>query len=531
MLFASYGFLAFLAVLFCVYYVVPIKFRWSVLLAASYFFYCMSGIENLAYILVTTITVYFAAIFIERGMVEQKKYLSEHKKGMTKEDKKAYKEKQRRKHICLLAATLLLNIGILAAVKYGNFFIANFNTVLKIAGSGKRLSFVDVVLPMGISFYTLQAIGYLIDIYRETVSAEKNIFKLALFISFFPQVVQGPISRFEDLSETLYSGHSFNARNFCHGLQRVLWGYFKKLVIADRVMIAVNTIIQNSDNYRGVFCLIGMLFYTIELYADFTGGIDITIGVAEALGIRIRENFIRPYFSKSLKEYWRRWHISMCSWFRDYVFYPVSSSRLMRKLYKYAGSHMGDKLGRRIPVYVSSFIVWAATGIWHGASWNFVVWGIANWFILMVSEELEPVYTRFHKCFPNLKKRKAYLLFETGRTFALVCCLNLFDCYDNIADTFRMLGSALTVHNWHIIWDGSLAGLGLSVYDYAVLFVGVALMVIVSLVQRGAGVRERISQMPYAVRFALWYGLFLAVLIMGEYGIGYDASQFIYNRF
>lgn len=531
MLFVSYAFLGFLIVLFCVYYLVPQRFQWQILLVASYLFYCASGIANLIYILLTTITVYAAARCIERNAMQQKKYLIEHKTEMTKEERKIYKGEQEKIRLRWLIGSLILNIGILAVVKYGNFFIANFNGILGMTGSDKRLSFMTLILPMGISFYTFQAIGYLIDVYRATITAEKNIFKFALFISFFPQVIQGPISRFGDLSNTLYCGHSFKVEIFCRGLQRILWGYFKKMVIADRIMAGVSTIMQNADVYNGVYSLIGMLFYTIELYADFTGGIDITIGIAEAMGIRVQENFIRPYFSKSLKEYWRRWHISMCSWFRDYIFYPVSSSKVMRNIFKFISTHLGGGLGRRLPVYISSFVVWSATGIWHGANWNFVVWGIANWLVLMVSEELEPLYERFHRRFPKLRRCKVYLLFEAGRTFMLVCCLNLFDCYDNVLDTFRIFRSIVTVHNWNVLMDGSLTGLGLSPYDYLVLTAGVVIMIIVSLVQRDGSVRTRIARMPYPVRFVLWYGLFLSVLLMGEYGIGYDASQFIYNQF
>ena len=501
------------------------------MLAASYLFYSVSGIENLIYIILTTVTVYITAIYIEHNALQQKKYFDVHKSVMTKEDRKIYKKKQEKIRFHCLIVCLILNIGILAVVKYGNFFISNCNSILNMFGNGKRLSFFKVVLPMGISFYTFQSIGYLIDVYHTTINAEKNIFKFALFISFFPQVIQGPISRFGDLSKTLYGGHSFKMENLCRGLQRMLWGYFKKMVIADRIMVGVNTIIQNTNDYCGVYYFMGMLFYTIELYADFTGGIDITIGVAEVMGIRVQENFIRPYFSKSLKEYWRRWHISMCSWFRDYIFYPVSSSKMMRRIFKFTSSYFGGKLGRRLPVYISSFIVWSATGIWHGASWNFVVWGIVNWIVLMVSEELEPLYARFHKRFPNIRRFKGYQLFEVGRTFILVCCLNLFDCYDNVLDTLRVFVSILTVHNWNVLLEGGLEKLGLSFYDYVILTIGVLIMIIVSLIQRGGSARTKILCMPYPVRFILWYGLFLIVLLMGEYGIGYDASQFIYNQF
>lgn len=201
------------------------------------------------------------------------------------------------------------------------------------------------------------------------------------------------------------------------------------------------------------------------------------------MGITVQENFHRPYFSKSLKEYWRRWHISMCSWFRDYVFYPVSVCKPMQEFSRFSRKHFGEVVGRRLPVYVSSFVVWSATGIWHGASWNFIVWGIANFVVLMVSEELEPLYGRFHERF-SVDGRLSYKIFQVGRTFLLICCLNLFDCYTKVSDTFRMFGSILTASNWKVLWDGSLLSLGMSGLDYGIVAAGCGLMLLVSLWQR-----------------------------------------------
>ena len=215
---------------------------------------------------------------------------------------------------------MVLNIGMLAVVKYTNFVIHNINGILEVAGSGSRLSFWDIALPMGISFYVFQTMGYAIDVYQGKYRAEENFFKLARFVSFFPQLIQGPISRFDHLAKSLYEPHSFHGKTVAFGLQRILWGFFKKLVIADRLVVAVNTIIGDTASYRGIWVFVGMLFYALELYADFTGGIDITIGVAQTMGISVTENFIRPYFSKNIKEYWNRWHITMGSWFTDYIF-------------------------------------------------------------------------------------------------------------------------------------------------------------------------------------------------------------------
>lgn len=510
MLFTSYGFLGFVAVLILVYYRIPKRYQWQLLLVADYLFYAAAGVTCVPYILTTTVTTYAAAVFIGRNMDNQGAYLIEYKAELSREERRAYKERQQKRRFRYVMACVLLNIGILAAVKCGKFD--------------------NLILPMGISFYTLQSLGYLIDVYRGTVPAEKNLFRFALFVSFFPQLIQGPISRFGDLEKSLYGGHDFDSRTVCYGLQRILWGYFKKLVIADRILMGVGTIIGSAKLYQGAYIFVGMLFYTVELYADFTGGIDIAIGIAQVLGITVEENFRRPYFSKSLKEYWRRWHISMCSWFRDYVFYPVSICRPMQKLVKYARGQFSAAVGKRLPVYVSSFAVWLATGLWHGISLNFVAWGLANWFVLMVSEELEPVYAGFHRRF-HVKKSMIYRLFQMLRTFLLVCCLNLFDCYAKFGTTVKMFFSMFTVHNWNILWNGSLMNIGLQAHDYAVLAIGVALLAAVSVAQRGGSVRDRIAKYACPVRFAVWYGMFLAVLLMGVYGIGYDANQFIYNRF
>lgn len=530
MLFTSYEFLGFIAILLLAYYLVPKRCQWMLLLAASYFFYFIAGAEYLAYILATTLTIYFAARKIEENADRQSAYLKAHKAELSKEERKAYKEGQQRIRFRWFLACLLLNLGILVAVKYTNFIISNVNGILAAFGQTRQLSFFKLALPLGISFYTFQALGYLIDVYRGTVPAEKSPFRFALFVSFFPQLIQGPISRYEDLAKTLYEEHAFSGKAVSYGLQRMLWGYFKKMVIADRVLAGVSTIIGDPVNYSGAYVLVGMLLYTLELYADFTGGIDITIGIAQTMGITVQENFNRPYFSKSLKEYWRRWHISMCAWFRNYLFYPVSVCKPMQKFIKFSRRHFGEAIGRRLPMYISSFVVWLATGIWHGANWNFIVWGLCNWAILMLSEELEPLYARFHARF-RVGRTLPYKIFQTARTFLLVCCLNIFDCYPSLSVTFGAYGSLLTARNWEILWNGSLLTLGLSGLDYAILSAGVAVLLAVSLLQRSGSVRDKIARRPYPVRFAIWYGLFLLVLLMGAYGIGYDASQFIYNQF
>lgn len=530
MLFTSYTFLAFLLVVFTVYYLLPKDWQWRFLLLASYVFYFASGVTNLFYILFTTISTYILVGYIQKRKDRQKAYLKEHKQELSREERKEYKAKEKKKQWHLLVLTLVLNIGMLAVVKYTNFAIYNVNSILKFAGSEQQLSFWNIALPMGISFYVFQTMGYAIDVYREKYRAESSFFRLALFVSFFPQLIQGPISRYDDLSQSLYEYHRFNGKTVAFGLQRILWGFFKKMVIADRIVVAVNTIIGDTETYQGVWVFVGMMFYALELYADFTGGIDITIGVAQTMGIKVTENFNRPYFSKNIKEYWNRWHITMGSWFTDYIFYPISVCGPMLKLSKFSRKHLGETIGKRVTIYLSCFVVWFATGIWHGSSWNFIVWGLANYVVIMVSQEFEPLYRRFHQKV-HVDGTFGWKLFQVLRTIFLMSSLRTFDCYRDVPLTFRMYGTMFTHFNWNELWSGALLELGLSLQDYVVLVIGFFLLLSVSLIQRSGSVREKIAAKKYPVRVAIWFGLFLLVLLWGSYGIGYDASQFIYNQF
>lgn len=508
----------------------PERFQWKILLVASYIFYFASGAENLCYILFTTASTYLIVRKIQTCKDVQEAWLKEHKKEISREEKKQYKQKAKKKQWRFLLLCLFLNIGMLAVVKYTNFVISNINGILDMAGSGTQLSFWNIALPMGISFYVFQTMGYAIDVYRGKYRAEENPWKLALFVSFFPQLIQGPISRFDALAESLFAPHRFCFRTVAFGLQRILWGFFKKLVIADRLVVAVNAIIGDTEAYTGAYVLIGMLFYALELYADFTGGIDITIGIAQTLGIRVTENFIRPYFSKNIKEYWNRWHITMGSWFTDYIFYPLSVCQPMLKLSRFCRAHMGEQAGKRVTVYLSCFAVWFATGIWHGASWNFIVWGLGNCLVILVSQELEPFYRWFHSKCP-VEGKRGWKVFQIVRTVFLMSCLRTFDCYRNVPLTFHMFGTMFTTLNWEGVFSGALLELGLTMTDYLVVIISAGILLAVSLVQRSGPVREKIAAKPYAVRFVIWFGLFLLVILWGTYGIGYDASQFIYNQF
>ncbi len=526
MLFTSYTFIFFILAVFVLYYAIPKKWQWPFLLFASYGFYAYSGWKFLFYLLFTSLTAYVATIQIGKLHEKQSVYLKEHKAELSREDKKEYKAKIKSKAKFWLVLCLVVNFVLLGVIKYTDFIIANVNQLI-----GGNFSFMNFALPMGLSFYMFQTMGYVIDVYWEKVEPEKNPFKVLLFTSFFPQLVQGPISRYGDLSETLFATHKFDWQVVSFGLQRILWGFFKKMVIADRLLTAVNTIIREPETYQGVFVLVGMFFYAIQLYADFTGGIDITIGVAETMGIKVKENFERPYFSKTIDEYWRRWHITMGTWFKDYIFYPISVSRSVIKKVPTWKKIFGDHIGKRMPIYLGTMVTWFVTGVWHGASWNFIVWGVLNGIIILLSQECKPLYDKFHEKF-NVRGKWGYEFFCMFRTFWLMSFLRSFDCYRNVPLTFAMMGTIFTNFSGSKLVDGTLLQLGIGLADYIVIIVGVILMLAVSIFKEKKGnVREAIATKPAIVRYAVPWGLFFATLIFGAYGIGYDASQFIYNQF
>ena len=457
MLFTSYGFIAFLAVLFALYYLIPRKWQWLLLLAADIVFYACAGWQGLVFMAATVTVSWAATNLMGRSLRRQKAYLaSDEGKALSRPERKEYKklEEKKRKRVFVLA--LLIDLGILAALKYTNFVIFNFNSLFS-----AEVAAVDWVLPLGISFYTFQTVSYVIDVYWEKVEPERNILKVALFTSFFPLLIQGPISRF----------------------------------------------------------------------ADFTGGIDITIGIAQVLGVSVKENFIRPYFSRNIAEYWRRWHISMGTWFKDYIFYPLSVAPWLLKLSKKARKSISDGFGKKLSVYVSTIVTWFLTGLWHGAAWNFVVWGLLNAFFILLAEEFKPLSVRFREKHTRLVSGFGYRVFETLRTFFLMCSLRILDCYRDVAVSFKAFGSIFTTNNWGEAFSGELLKLGLTGADYLVAGLGVALMFAVSCVQERCGSVRELMWKKTAVPYVVFALLALCILVFGAYGVGYDSSQFIYNQF
>lgn len=537
MSFASAAFVGFAAALIFLYYVVPKKIQWIVLLAGSYFFYYFAGIDSLIFIAVTTVSTYFVARWIDRRAQAEREHLESLGDTVGKDEKKAYRERAKKTRFRILCSGLVLNFGILAVLKYTAFVLDGVNGLVRSFGYRSDLSVGWIIIPLGISFYIFQSMSYLIDVYRAKTRSESNFFRFALFVSFFPQLVQGPISRHSDLAPQLYAPHPFSADNFMAGGIRVAFGFFKKMVIADRVLVPVKAMVDSPKQYNGLYVVLLIILYSVQIYADFTGGMDITIGISRMLGIRLTENFDRPFSSKSTKEYWRRWHITMGSWFTDYVFYPLSVCKPMQKLSKFSREKLGKTVGKRIPVYLATIVTWFLTGLWHGAGLNFIVWGLLNCLVILVSQELTPLYDKFHKACPRLVASRPYGVFMMARTFMLMGTIRILDVYRDVPLTFRMYGSAIVDSFGTDFSRTRLLGLGLDIYDVVIIAVGVLLMYAVS------KLTERVQKENSSLRLgdkiaarpilfcALAILLILFVIIFGEYGFGYSASDFIYGQF
>ena len=514
----SSGFLLLVGALLIIYYLLPKRFRYLALLAGSVVFYVLAGKRYLPFLGVTVISVYVTARLLGRSLEKQKAYVAEHKKDLPKEALAAYKKKEGDRRTALFVICLLLNLGILAVLKYTRFAL-----------EAVRVSFsIDWVLPLGISFYTFQSVGYLIDVKRGKYPPEKNFLKYALFASFFPQMIQGPISRYDMLSKTLYDGANFDLDRLGRGLVRIAWGAAKKLIVADRLVAAL-PMPEFDSGYVGSWAFLSMLLYAIRLYADFTGGIDMALGVGELFGVVLPENFDRPYLSKNIEEYWTRWHMTMGSWFRDYVFYPLNVSKRFLKWTKGLRGRFGNGFLSRLPLYTATLVTWLATGVWHGAGWNYALWGLTNGVVIIISLTLKPLYDRFHHRFPGLKEKKAYGAFEIVRTFLLMCLIRLWDICPTPGRVWDAFSSLFVAFRADLLVS-EIQRIGFTIPEWGILLAMTALMLFVSLKKGEGSFRTKYLNSPAKLFFTA-AALLLLTLLLGAYGPGYTAADFIYGQF
>ena len=528
MSYTSYSYLLiFLGTVFIFYTVVPKKFKWAVLLTASYVFYALNSGKLTVFLLLATAAVYFAGILLD--CIAYTSALA--KKGLEREEKKKLKTLINYQKKAVVVLTLGFIFGILLTIKYSGFFAGIFNRASEFAGLNFVLPEFKFLMPLGISYYTPQAAGYVIDIYRGKYRASHNFGKVALFLSFFPQITEGPIGRFDDLADPLYEGHGFSYDNLTKGLQLTAWGLFKKMVIADRVNLFVSEVFGNHGGDSGSILLAAGALYTLQIYAEFSGCMDIVTGSAQLFGVPLAKNFERPFFSKSVSEFWRRWHITLGAWLRDYVFYPVSLSPTCIRTGKFARARLGEHFGSFLPTAFALLITWIGIGFWHGAGIKYLIYGLYYYALMMLGMLLEPLIARGFSALSLRREGRLLNALRILRTSALVIGGMMLFRADSVSVWLEML-KRLFVSFDAGGFAGTVLKCGMDRQDFFIVLLGASAMFIVSLLQeKGIKIRESVAKQRLAVRWAAYAGLIMAIVVFGAYGTGYDAVDFIYGQF
>lgn len=506
----SFEFVGFFLASLGVYYIIPRRFQWAALLIYSLMFFLLSATPyTIVYLLINALVTAICA-----------KKIGTNVKAGAKKRAKAY-----------LAFGIVVDAIMLSALKYNGFVIRNVNRVLSLLHVSFQIPLLELVAPLGVSFYTMTAFAYLLDSYLGVTEPEQNIAKGVLLVGYWPQLTSGPVSRHGEMG-SLYEEHRFDYRAVTFGLQRMLWGIFKKLVISARLGIIVDTIYGDTATYNGLYIWLAAAFFMMQLYTDFSGCMDIIIGASECYGVTLPENFRTPFFSKSVQEFWQRWHITLGGWMRDYILYPVLRSGVWRRLTKWVRAHLGKKAAKQIPSYLGMLCVWLLMGLWHGGSWKFIIgMGLWFWSMIVLSQVFSPVFKKLISVLRINTNCFSWRLFQSLRVFVLVCIGNMFFRLDDLITTLRVMRDGLHWNPW-IFFDGSLYALGLDRKNFWVAMIGLALLLVVSVLQeRGKSVRERLEEQNLVFRWIVLIGLIFGILIFGMYGIGYNAQDFIYGNF
>ena len=535
MSFTSFNFFVFIAITIIAYYLVPKKIQWFVLLVASYMFYLFSGIEQVLYILFTTTLTYFAGRFMQKLRNASQAKIDALGEEATKENKREIKKFYSNRIHTIQVVTVLINLGVLAYVKYLNFFIGNLNQLFTLFKWDVSMPFVNILVPLGISYFTFNSIGYLIDVGRGKYAAEKHYGKFALFVSFFPSIVQGPLCRFGDVGIQLQQEHKFEYNNLKYGAQLMLWGIFKKLVIADRVSAITSTVFSDSfTDYNGSKIFFGVLAYSFQIYADFSGGTDITRGVAQMMGINLPVNFERPFFATSMADFWRRWHMSLGAWMKDFVFFPIMLSKPVTALSKTCRKRFGSYAGKIVPSVAAPMVVFFLIGIWHGLTWQYIVNGLYNAILISAGVAFAPLLQKIPRILKLNTESFSFRLLQILRTFGLFCISRIIVKAPSLRDALRMIKALFTTIDLDFITgaNGEIFTYGVSGREMIVIAVAVlALLVIGILQENGVKIRESLAKQNLVFRWSLILILLAATLIFGVYGPEYNASQFIYGQF
>lgn len=496
MLFNSLSFLIFFPIVLMIYFVIPRKVRYVWLLISSYYFYMCWNASYALLLLSSTLITYGASLMIWR-----------------------FKGKNGVKKVTV-GVSLFLNFGILFFFKYFNFAVETIEKIISKVGITFEGPVLDVLLPVGISFYIFQAVGYTIDIYRERLEPEKNPLRYALFVSFFPQLVAGPIERSTNLLVQLREVDKlrlWDTKRIQKGFLVMLYGYVMKMIIADRIAIFVDTVfdVESYSTHHGFTVAIAMVLFAIQIYCDFGGYTYIAMGAAKIMGFELMDNFRMPYLAMNIKDFWDRWHISLSTWFRDYLYFPLGGSRkgAVRK-------------------YVNILIVFLVSGLWHGASWHYVLWGAIHGVMRVVGELTvkvrEKIYTALHFDTDTL----AVKMWRVICTFSLVSLAWVFFRAESIGQAVDLIQNMFSTYNPWVLTDGSLFALGLDAKEWNVLLVSILFLIVVDVCRY-----KKVPLMDIFMKQNLWfrwlafYAAIMAVVLFGVYGAQYDAAQFIYFQF
>lgn len=496
--------------------------KYTLLLISFGFFFLISG-ALAGYLLVSILSIWGFGLWLSHI----RKTGDAAAKAVERPQRKAIKHTYLIRRRLVLGLAALVHIGSLLVLKYTGFFLENVNVLF-----GLQLPIPSFALPIGISFFSLQAFSYLFDVYRGTLEADRNIFRLGLWLSFFPQIVEGPICRYSQTAQSLWEVKGITWDNLTLGLQRILYGMMKKLAVADRLNSFIEHVFSDYAQLQGGVIAIAAVCYTIQLYMDFSGAMDAVTGIGQIFGVSMPENFQRPFFSKTVSEFWTRWHISLGGWFKDYIFYPVSMSKPIGRLTTAARKRLGTYYGPLIGGSIALFCVWSSNGLWHGASWSYIFFGMYH-FVLIMAERLTAPHAKwFHKVFHTSPESQGFRLFQILRTCVLVVIGELFFRAEGLKAGMAMFSRMVTDFRFSTLSVQLLKDLGIDPYDFLIVGVTLVIVFVISLLnERGIRVRQTLREKPIALRWALLYALIFYIIIFGAYGKGYVPVNPIYANF
>ena len=438
------------------------------------------------------------------------------------------KERKKRKKRVLIAGIISL-LAVLIIFKYLDFIGLNIVRVTWRMGIPFDWKMLKLAAPVGISYYTLESIAYLSDVYWEKAEAEKSLPNVLLFMSFFPKLIEGPITRYNEF-RGIFEGVDINPDSLASGYQRILWGLFKKLVIADQIAPAVNALYEGEYMDGGV-ALCAAVFFTIQEYMDFSGAIDIAVGSARIFNLRLPENFRQPFFAKNASDFWRRWHITLGAFFRDYIFYPISLSKGAARISGNVRKVLGNSVARFTTPAIALFFVWLSNGLWHGPRWTYVFYGMYYFVLILIENILEEPFVKLLEKLHLTEASVPVRVFRFIKLFFIVIIGEMFFRAETFTKGFEMFKCIFTDLRFDVMLN-NLENISIDRYGYFAIAVGLIVVITVEILKEaGFPLRERLEVLPVPVRFGFWYACIFTVIILGAYGTGYDAADLIYAQF